>query len=197
MLIGASPVSCPLLLAQCSGGTSAGRIGGPTDGPIRGRGTGIVQRQRGKKPKPDTVATRLRDGRAICRLFQSGRCSEMKVRQRQQGVHKCGKVDRDGRACDMPNHGADRCRSKQRRSVKGQATRQGEAAGPVEDSPRGGGGSGGRRLRRGAQARDRLAHRDGGVYPRLPKACFTVAWWCDSCGAEELRGGTNGDIATR
>ena len=64
------------------------------------------------KLTPGTVATRMRDGKAICHLFQSGRCSKMKERQCQHGVHKCGKVNRRGRVCGMPNHGADQCRTK-------------------------------------------------------------------------------------
>ena len=64
------------------------------------------------KLTPGTVATRMRDGKSICHLFQSGRCSKMKERQCQHGVHKCGKVNRRGRVCGMPNHGADQCRTK-------------------------------------------------------------------------------------
>ena len=64
------------------------------------------------KLKPGTVATKLRDGKAICHLFQAGRCDKMKERQCQHGVHKCGKVNRKGRICGMPNHGANQCRVK-------------------------------------------------------------------------------------
>ena len=65
-----------------------------------------------QKLAPGTIATRLRDGTAICHLFQTGKCSKMRDRQCQHGVHKCGKVNKKNRVCGMPNHGADQCRMK-------------------------------------------------------------------------------------
>ena len=63
------------------------------------------------KLKPGTVATKLRNGQALCPDFQTGKC-ETKGASCSKGLHRCGKVTSSGRPCGMRFHGAHNCRSK-------------------------------------------------------------------------------------
>ena len=55
------------------------------------------------------VATKLRDGKQLCPDFQTNNCSTG-VDRCAKGDHRCGAVERSGRVCGMPNHGASQCR---------------------------------------------------------------------------------------
>ena len=63
------------------------------------------------KLTPGALAKTLRDGTKLCPDFQAGKC---KVKQFKcpKGVHKCGRVLKNGRVCGMPYHGAQECKRK-------------------------------------------------------------------------------------
>jgi hypothetical protein len=62
--------------------------------------------------KPGSIATQLKDGTKLCAAFQQLRCQNTKKNFNcPNGVHKCGMVNKRGRVCGIPGHGAKECRS--------------------------------------------------------------------------------------
>ena len=62
-----------------------------------------------KKLAPGSVAKTLKDGTKLCPDFQVGKCKVKKFKC-NKGVHKCGRVLKNGRVCGMPYHGANECK---------------------------------------------------------------------------------------
>ena len=66
---------------------------------------------REQKPHSGGVATKLPDGKALCPDFQNARC-QSRGASCNKGLHKCGKILRQGKICGMINHGGHACRNR-------------------------------------------------------------------------------------
>ena len=58
---------------------------------------------------PGATSKTLKDGTKLCPDFQMGKCKTKNFKC-NKGVHKCGRILKNGRVCGMPYHGAHECK---------------------------------------------------------------------------------------
>jgi hypothetical protein len=62
-----------------------------------------------EKMKPSTALGTPQEGKTLCSDFNKGKCNT-KGASCDKGLHRCSKVVRGGKTCEMSNHGAHNCR---------------------------------------------------------------------------------------
>eukprot|EP00435_Cladocopium_sp_Y103_P043743 s279_g12.t1 len=62
-----------------------------------------------KRPAVRDLASALRDGQALCKDFQTGKCQSQKNARCPKGLHRCAVVFPSGRVCGSPRHIGTKC----------------------------------------------------------------------------------------